>query len=167
MYLKEIINTGTYMGRVSELLQLLDSITIYNKNDQILINESVQKNKEWFNSNCILDTNSILFHNAACDSFLGHLHLKFCNIGLDYIDGKLIDSNGIQPVFLHGPGCIDISSYVRKLGYNADPPNIKEYSSFILKEYSDSFMYGILIIIFVIISIVVLLRIYNHWFKHS
>ena len=156
-YKEEIINTGGYMGRAGFLLEMCKNFGDH-ENDQIYLNRLARENKNWFEKHTALDMDGDIFYNATCDSFLGHLHIKSCNIGLNFTNGMLCKEDGIQPIFLHGPGGIDISPYMNMLGWNVEPPDSYEYFLRTVRDYKYSIALGVLFLVFVIIMIVLLIK---------
>ena len=73
-------------------------------------------------------------------------------------DNKLRKLDGVQPIFLQGPGGIDISHYLNKLGMNVAPPNSTEYFFRTLRDYKYSIAIGIACIIIIIILIVMIVK---------
>ena len=156
-YKEEIINTGGYMGRAGFLLEMCKNFGDH-ENDQIYLNRLARDHKNWFEKYTALDMDGDIFYNATCDSFLGHLHIKSCNIGLNFTNGMLCKEDGMQPIFLHGPGGIDISPYMNMLGWNVEPPDSYEYFLRTVRDYKYSIALGVLFLVFVIIMIVLLIK---------
>jgi hypothetical protein len=156
-YKEEIINTGGYMGRAGFLLEMCKNFGDH-ENDQIYLNRLARDHKNWFEKYTALDMDGDIFYNATCDSFLGHLHIKSCNIGLNFTNGMLCKEDGIQPIFLHGPGGIDISPYMNMLGWNVEPPDSYEYFLRTVRDYKYSIALGVLFLVFIIIMIVLLIK---------
>lgn len=156
-YKEEIINSGCYMGEARFLLEMCKHFETH-ENDQSYVNELARDHKDWFEKYTVLDLNSDIFYNASCNSFLSHLHLTSCDIGLNMNDNKLCKLDGVQPVFLHGPGGIDISHYLNKLGMNVASPNSTEYFFRTLRDYKYSIAIGIVCIIIVIILLVMIVK---------
>ena len=156
-YKEEVINSGCYMGRAGFLLEMCKNFGTH-ENDQIYLNRLARANKSWFEKYTALDMSGDIFYNSSCDSFLGHLHIKSCSIGLNFADGMLCKEDGIQPIFLHGPGGIDISPYMNMLGWNVEPPDSYEYFLRTVRDYKYSIALGVLLLIFVIVLIVFLVK---------
>lgn len=160
-YKNEIINTGGYMGRADFLLTMTKNFDS-TSNDQLTIMNTANENKEWFEKYTAIDTESDIFYNGACDSFLAHFHITNCNIGLKQKDGKLYKDDGIQPIFLHGPGCIDISPYLRAIGWNAESPDGFKYFLQTIKDYKFTILTGICVIILIIVAILALVKYFGN-----
>ena len=156
-YKEEIISAGGYMGRAGFLLEMCKNFGDH-ENDQIYLNRLARENKTWYEKHTALDMDGDIFYNATCDSFLGHLHIKSCNIGLNFTNGMLCKEDGIQPIFLHGPGGIDISPYMNMLGWNVEPPDSYEYFLRTVRDYKYSIALGVLFLVFIIIMIVLLIK---------
>jgi hypothetical protein len=169
-----IMNSGSYMGPVwvlkekFEMLCSLFDCDITSQNDQKLLNKARKLKPAFFDEYVAIDKDGVVFHNAAYRSSIHYTYLLkkcswFNDIEIDKIDGKLlIRDTDIEPVFLSGPGNVDLVPYVKyKYGDDVTDLIIKrtDYGKEFYKEFIPELFtyYGILIII--IITIV--LCIYN------
>ena len=166
-----IMNSGSYMGPIwvlkekFKMLCTLFDCNMTSQNDQKLLNKARRLQPDFFAKNAVIDKDGIIFHNAAYMSTVHYAYLfKKCSwfndIEIDKKDGKLLIRNtDIEPVFLSGPGNVDLVPYVEyKYGKEISDLIINrgeyEYGMEFYKEYTLEMLlyYGILSIIFGIIS---------------
>ncbi len=173
-----LINGGCYMGRCKEIIEIFDKLmNLYGKDkkldDQKMINDFYNKNKNYFEGIIGLDMNSILFANANYNNQVYYLFDKkniilinnlTNNLLFDkedrlldyYYDDKtkkIINNNNTSPSFISGPGCVNMDYLVNKLGYNfINKRNEKYWENFVIyKEFKEEFLFYLLITIFLII----------------
>lgn len=165
-----ILNSGSYMGPIwvlKEKFKMLCSLfdcNITSQNDQKLLNKARKLQPNFFANNVAIDKDGIIFHNAAYMSSLHYTYLLkkcswFNDIEIDKKDGKLlIRDTDIEPIFLSGPGNVDLVPYVQyKYGDKISDMIVKrteyEYGKDFYKEFIPeiSIYYGILAIIIGII----------------
>lgn len=104
------LNSGTYIGFVKDLLQIIKQIRSLNDkdnaDDQILMTKFCNLNDSIF----YIDKNNEIF--LALDHPLNEID-NIINIS----NGKNISYNDNFPFFLHGPGSTFLDNVIQKLGY--------------------------------------------------
>jgi len=130
-----VLNAGSYMGPVWALKNKFHMLASHfdlresDQNDQKLLNKSRRLSPDFFKENVTIDKRGIIFHNASyySSAFYTPYCMKsdlFNDIAIDKDNGKLIIRDvGIEPVFLSGPGNVDLVPYIKYKGY--DIKNIK------------------------------------------
>lgn len=168
---KNIMNSGSYIGPVGILkdkLNLLDSnfdCSKTSQNDQKLLNKMRLLEPEFFKKNVVIDLDGIIFYNASYYAAAYYApHLKkiklFNDICIDKKDGKcLIRDLNIEPVFLSGPGNVDLDSYIEYKGYNVNKKLRANYEKDFWKEFSIELIvyYGIIFLVNLILIILIIL----------
>ena len=147
-YNDKLINSGTYIGYVKDIKQILSEIIINNsENDQLLLTQYFNKNPKFF----YIDKKS---------KFFAVVHKPLHNID-NYFQ---IKKNNVfykenRPYFVHAPACTKLNNLLMKLNYSLNKEQIntidndlKNYiiTKFIL--YSKNYIY-FLIILFIILII--------------
>ena len=120
-----VLNSGSYMGPIWVLKEKFDMLcslfdcNITSQNDQKLLNKARKLQPNFFEKNMSIDKDGIIFHNAAYMSSLHYTALikrcsLFNDIEIDKKDGNLLIRNtDIEPIFLSGPGNVDLKPYVK------------------------------------------------------
>lgn len=166
-----ILNSGSYMGPISiikEKFKMICSLfdcNITSQNDQKLLNKARKLKPEFFEKNVSIDKDGIIFHNAAYMSSISYSSIinkisLFNDIEIDKKDGKLLIRDiDIEPIFLSGPGNLDLKPYVNYKypelnDLIIERPNDTYYLEF-FKEFTGEYLlyYGIYLIIILIILI--------------
>jgi hypothetical protein len=148
----ELINSGTYIGYVKDIKDILLNINIkkINSDDQVLLTKYCNKNPSYF----YIDKNN---------NFFLVIHKPLCEIDKYItIHNKTIYYNNEKPFFIHAPSCTKLNNILIKLNYNIKPTEIKninnQFKKYLIKKTS---FYSISIIkqnkLFIIILIIIFL----------
>lgn len=109
------LNSGTYMGRASTILKILQSLDISNKDDdQVLMQKKCKSIPNTFK----IDSNAEIF--LVCCSPAKEIDFK--KEQLEFHNGQLRFKKKYYPCFLHATGAANIDNILLKLGYD-----LKEY----------------------------------------
>ena len=165
-----VMNSGSYMGPIWVLKEKFDMLcslfdcNITSQNDQKLLNKARKLQPDFFAENVAIDKDGVIFHNAAYMSSLHYTYLLkncswFNDIEIDKKDDKLIiRDTDIEPIFLSGPGNVDLVPYVEyKYGNEISDMIIKrteyEYGKDFYKEFIPEIVtyYGIIVIIIAVV----------------
>ena len=146
------------------MLCSLFDCNITSQNDQKLLNRARKLQPGFFSKYVAIDKDGVIFHNAAYMSSIHYTYLLkkcswFNDIEIDKTDGKLlIRDTDIEPVFLSGPGNVDLVPYVQyKYGDEISDMIIKrteyDYGKDFYKEFIFEIItyYGIIVIIIAVI----------------
>ena len=109
----EYINSGTYMGYVGRLLELLKRIKSLppevkmKKSCQYQLSYDCRENSEWWEKYVALDTKRVVFNVPHCENIIPYQYIKdgFTKCPADLHYGCIV----------HGPGNLDLSPLVEKL----------------------------------------------------
>ena len=129
------ICAGLIIGKVESLIKMYDLIKKQFdlskfKDDQLLLTLFLNKNPKFSDKYVGLDTKSELFLNLSCSNLLSSIdNTKELNEKVQCIDNKrlLNKKYNTKPVFLHGPGNLNLKKYIKHLGYT-NIPDIKSLS---------------------------------------
>tara|TARA_B100001758_G_scaffold227482_1_gene220980 strand:- start:986 stop:1918 length:933 start_codon:yes stop_codon:yes gene_type:complete len=186
-----IMNTGLYMGKVENIINMLTNVLEFNKNknimdDQFLLNLYYKNNIKLFNKNIAIDNDNILFWNLPSYEGMNKiicLPSKECNvisklykldINLNQI--KNLDKNN-QPIAIQGNGAANIDRIVKLLNYDINKKIDRNiYSTFRFKQIINLIYYNLLynykykllvliILLILIIYIIFILKV-NFIFKN-
>ena len=112
------INTGTYIGYVIDLLEILQNIYNLNPNDTADDQKLLIKYCNMHNNDIFIDTDNKLFLTFGKPySEIDYL-IQVNNNGIIY--------NNNKPFFIHAPGQTYLDNTIRLLGYNLNNNNIKK-----------------------------------------
>jgi hypothetical protein len=157
-----LLNGGMYMGYASDLTFIYKTIidtfgsNTLNLDDQKIINELYNKNVNNFQQLIKLDTNNIIFANISYENPINYL-TNTGNNRINYIccNGKIVNTRtGIQPVFISGPGNINMKQFLNTLGYDDNHPKRPNYITGVLKNFK--LEVGTCVVILVIVIVVIL-----------
>ena len=158
---KDVCNSGAYMGPVwalkkkFKLICEISNCNILSLNDQKELNKMRKLKPDFFNKYAALDKYGYIFMNAsynACVSY-GPIFRDIpwlTNIDVEEKNGEIINKNtGIEPIFLSGPGNINLSPFILSKGYNEKDIVTRDSDKFLIgyiKEYTIEFIlyYGVL-----------------------
>ena len=164
---------GMYVGYAIDLATMYNLINQYlgfkNYNDdQVLLCKFLNSTnpiiQDFIKSKIILDTEVTLFNNTTRKSTLDTIFKINGKINLEYdpISDKLINQYGESSSFIHGPGSIDLKSYIEKLGYT-NVPDVIPYANSRLTHYTKLFISGMFwydwVTVFIILILVILVMI--------
>ena len=164
---------GMYVGYAIDLATMYNLINQYlgfkNYNDdQVLLCKFLNSTnpiiQDFIKSKIILDTEVTLFNNTARKSTLDSIFKINSKINLEYnpISDKLINQYGESSSFIHGPGSIDLKSYIEKLGYT-NVPDVIPYANSRITHYTKLFISGMFwydwVTVFIILILVILVMI--------
>ena len=129
------ICAGLIIGKVETLQKMYDLIESKFdlnkiKDDQLLLTLFLNKNKDFAKKYIGIDTKSELFLNLSCSKLKSSFNnTKELNQKVECIDNKrlLYKKYNTKPVFLHGPGSLNLKKYIKHLGYT-NIPDIKSLS---------------------------------------
>lgn len=152
------LNAGTYIGYIYALKQMFYLLkNKYNlksckNDDQCLLVNFYNSNKEFVNKYITIDNESKIFYVLTHDNILNYFYNK------SYKYEKIFENNK-NPCIIHGPGNINMSLILDKLNlpYNKKIRNYYDYK-FIL-NYIYFFINEIILMIFIII---ILIKIYSN-----
>ena len=162
------ICAGLYMGTCRSLKHIVDYI-IHNydlkkiNDDQLLMTRFFNDNRDFTEKYVGFDSEFSLFANASVKTVGDLVFANNSNVNLKCIDGKLITQFGTQPVFLHGPGNLNLKKFIEYIGYKnvptIEPPNagrVKFYTGLLFTGllWSD---YAIFLIVLVISILMIIL----------
>jgi len=151
------VNSGTYIGHVSDILDILNQIHKKNSDnkgdDQILLTEHCKNNSHIFH---IDEKNEFFFTKVA---FFNEIDSK-----VTINDNNCVIANDNKPFFLHAPsGFLD--NVIIKLGYDYDHDNkikdklmIEIFTEKVWKSVFANYIYYFLYLILFIILIYLLIR---------
>lgn len=114
---KNRINAGSYLGIVSDILQMLNKINFNNDDDdQQLLTTYCNK----YVNNIYIDINNIFFlvYTDKLNNILNNKKIKIKNNELTYMNSK--------PYFIHGSGNTYMHDLILKLGYQISNKEIEE-----------------------------------------
>ena len=164
-----VLNSGSYMGSIWILKEKFDMLcslfdcNITSQNDQKLLNKARELNPDFFKEHVAIDKEGIIFYNAAYKySFCYYPFIKNCSwfndIEMDKKDSKiLIRDTNIEPIFLSGPGNVNLESFVEykygELYKSIIKREDNQYGFEFYKEYNMEFILynGGLVIVFVLV----------------
>jgi hypothetical protein len=139
-----ILNGGMYMGYAGSLTFIYKTIIDeYGSNaldldDQKIINDLYNRNVNDFQDLITVDVDNLIFANISYENPLNYL----TNIGsskINYVccgDERIINRRtGAQPIFISGPGNINMKQFLDKLGYSDDYPKRPGYITGVLKNF--------------------------------
>ena len=164
------ICAGMYVGRAGDLATMYNLINQYlgfkNYNDdQVLLSKFLNSTNpiivDFINSKIALDTEVTLFNNTARKDTLDTIFKYTGKINLKYdsVSDKLINQYGNSSSFIHGPGSINLKSYIEKLGYT-DVPDVIPYESSRFTHYTKLFISGMFwydwVTVFIILIMLIL-----------
>mgnify|MGYP003994562153 CR=1 FL=1 len=147
---KDVMNSGSYMGPVWALKKKFHMLcsqfdcNLTSQNDQKLLNKSRMLEPEFHERYVAIDKSGIIFHNAAYYSSMYYAPwfkncILFNDIEIDKKDNKLlIRDTSIEPIFISGPGNVDLESYAeyKGLGEKVIKRPDNEYGFEFYKEYA-------------------------------
>ena len=156
----DYINSGTYIGYVKDLLEILELIynnnPFNNRDDQILLTDYCSKKPE----NIYIDNN--------CEIFLVLSHpFNELTENISFVNNELIYNNS-RPFFIHGPASTYLDNIIRRIGCDyTDKTSIKSelYNDFwkkkiyyLVPHFLNEKMEYFLIIIFIILIIILMIK---------
>jgi len=159
-----LLNGGMYMGYARALTFIYKTVIVeygsntLNLDDQKIINELYNKNVNNFQQLIKLDTENIIFANISYENPINYLtNTGDCRI--NYVcckgSGKIVNRrSGIQPVFISGPGNINMKQFLNVLGYDDNHPKRPNYITGVLQNFK--LEVGTCIIILVVIIAIIL-----------
>ena len=149
------INSGTYMGRAKDLLDIYNKLTLdtnfkNHDDDQVLFTTMCNNNNDLF----YIDSD----HNI----FLIVISLSMNNMSLDGINidkNKKLTFNNSTPYFIHAPVNTLMDDLIKKLGYNITNNNINNnyYNSLSETIKKIKYYFNIIFWRFIIIIILVII----------
>lgn len=156
-----LINCGLYIGRVDDLLKILNDIYKDINNDSADDQMLITKYCNTYPDDIYIDINNELFLSIDYGYNEIDKYLEFNNIGVKY--------NNNYPFFLHGPGQTYLDNVIIKLNYNYTekinniilngiPRRLYNYTILFIKNYYLNILFFILFLIFVIIIIIYLYK---------
>ena len=154
-----VINAGAYMGYVKYIKVLYDSINVVDPkiDDQVLIIDFCNKNKDFIDKYVKIDTKGDIFFNCGCDSTSSLVKGLFsnttkCNIGLEIDKEQIINpKNKNSPSFIHGVGRINLDEYCKAKDYSTFENRKTSMIGWILGCYPSVRKNIIIIICFIIL----------------
>ena len=148
------INSGTYIGVVKDLLEVIQNV--YNVNPDNNINDQIVMTQY-----CAMNPD-IFYIDIKNELFLTIIHGIYTDMST-YVDfeGENIVYHGSRPFFFHANGNGVLDNVIRRLGMNLDHDRIKDEMLYgllgKLKHYGfimlDTYKYSILLLILLIIII--------------
>ena len=130
-----LLCAGLIIGKVESLQKMYNlleekyDLSKY-KDDQRLITLFLNKNPKFANKYIAIDYKSKLFLNLCCSNLSSLFNnTKELNEQVECIDNKrlLYKKYNTKPVFLHGPGNLNLKKYIKHLGFT-NIPDIKSLS---------------------------------------
>ena len=161
-----VINSGAYMGYVKYMKMLFDSIDTSNPklDDQILLINFCNKNKDFIDKYVKIDTKGDIFFNCGCDSTSSLIKGLFsnttkCNIGLK-IDKEQITNpqNKNSPSFIHGVGRINLDEYCKAMDYSTFENRKTSMIEWMVKNYGSAQKVLCFIIIVIVLFFIVFIK---------
>lgn len=165
-----ILNGGMYMGYAKALSFIYKTVidtygsNTLNLDDQKIINELYNKNVNNLRGVIKLDVNNIIFANISYENPLNYL----TNTGenrVNYVScksGKIVNTRtGIQPVFISGPGNINMKQFLNTLGYDDNYPKRPNYIMGIVKSFKYEIGSSAIIVVIIIMAILYILSRYK------
>lgn len=161
-----ILNGGMYMGYAKALSEVYKTIideygtNSLNMDDQKIINSLYKRNVNNFKSKIKLDVHNLIFANISYENPINYI----TNTGMSRVNyitcGERIVNRKtkIQPVFLSGPGNINMKQFLNAIGYDDNYPKRPYYIKNILKNFKLEVGLGITICIITLGLILFLLR---------
>jgi hypothetical protein len=146
------ICAGTYMGKASDILDLL--IDAYknqkdNNDDQVILTNYCKVHPDVF----YIDTDSNFFLVIGPHSvdLTKNKNIKFTENGISYLNSR--------PFFFHGPGNRKMDDLIRKLNYNITDKDVYNIKTELKKVSKNKFWYYIIRVPYIkhIIGVIVLL----------
>lgn len=155
-----LLNGGMYMGYAGYLSFIYKTIideygsNTLNLDDQKIINELYNKNVNNVQNIIQLDINNLIFANISYENPINYLtNTGDCRINYVYcknVDKIINRRTGIQPVFISGPGNINMKQFLNALGCDDDYPKRPNYITGVLKNFKLEVGSGIIILIIII-----------------
>lgn len=164
-----ILNGGMYMGYAGVLSFIYKTIideygsNTLNLDDQKIINDLYNKNINNLQKLIHIDVNNIIFANISYENPINYLtNTGESNINYICHKNKIVNKRtGIQPVFISGPGNINMKQFLYILGYDDNYPKRPDYITGVLKNFKFEVCICITIIIIIIIIILYILSRYK------
>jgi len=157
------LNSGTYIGYVKDLLEIIEEIQSENSEDSANDQPLMMK---------LCKMNSAIFYMDINNDFFLTLVRPLREIDdiLEINEYGEISYNGVHPFFLHGPGSTYFDNVLKKIGYdNSIDINriIKDRNDWVFifcNEHHNLFVLSILILTFFLFLIIV--NLYKYFQKH-
>ena len=162
-----LLNGGMYMGYAGSLTFIYKTIideygsNTLNLDDQKIINDLYNRNVNNFQQLITLDTNNVIFANISYENPINYLtNTGDCRINYICCCSKIVNrQTGIQPVFISGPGNINMKQFLNVLGYDDNYPKRPNYITGVLKNFKLEVGTCILIlVVMVVLSLYILSR---------
>jgi len=153
-YKNNRINSGCYIGKIKDILQIYINLNINNTiqfkdlNDQELITKYYEKNDDLIQ----LDHKCELFYNMETDINISILQiliilnkLKDYEVPIENTHHKFIDNRifikkfNTRPIFLHANGCLNIDNFIKKLNLPKPLKNNEMYYEYSTIKHIESF----------------------------
>lgn len=142
------INSGTYIGYVRTLKQIMQNIcNEYNCKDNLL-DDQVILTKYCNNNDVYIDSNYSMF-------------IIFALFNRFNIIDKNIVYNGHFPCILHGAGNVNLDTILKQLGYTVSKPTERNYLHYLITNRAIQQFVLHLIFVILIIVCIVLIKKYN------
>lgn len=157
-----ILNGGMYMGYAGVLGFIYKTVidefgsNSLNLDDQKIINDLYNRNINNIQNLITLDVQNVIFANISYENPLNYL-TNTGNSRLNYIcyNNAIINKRtGIQPVFISGPGNINMKQFLNTLGYDDNYPKRPNYITGIVKSFKVEI--GICVIVIIILVAIIL-----------